>query len=546
MNIGRGQVRRAFKTVVLAGLGLAGTSILAWGVLTADVRLMAIGLFAWVLAGVFVAWIVRGIGLLMLERQAGAAAESGRQHAEIRLRLRSASDARGRLKAALSSVRMELRATRDELAATRAGLSGALQALETSTATAHKDVMHLVLRTFRSLDAGLASAQQQDAAEFERIGALLDASVGVLENAARDAAAQQQDGLQLLLESLRSVDVKLDAQEAAVASQYRALSEGQNETGSALREIRSDASSLRQELVTRSERLESGFSRRFDDAGALLEPLGRLPAELQGMRKDSEKQATLVQGFVQGKNIEALVASSLKAVSASTGAMGLARRLFDHVKPDVVVDIAAMQTLRERAPAVRISPPMTRFSMEPAAILAVVEGVTARRPGLIVELGSGASTVWIAGALAALGSGRLVSIEHDPAYLRQTRGWLSDNDLLDWVDLRLAEIKPCQLSGGETANWYDLAQLEGLDDVEMLLVDGPPQSTGPMARLPAFVQLRPALRTGATIFVDDATRGDELEIIEAWRGLDEKLSKPKVCAGRMVAMRFGADDAGAS
>ncbi len=51
----------------------------------------------------------------------------------------------------------------------------------------------------------------------------------------------------------------------------------------------------------------------------------------------------------------------------------------------------------------------------------------------------------------------------------------------------------------------------------MLVIDGPPEAVGPLARYPAGPSLFPSLSVGATVFLDDAARDDEKRIIERWQ-----------------------------
>jgi hypothetical protein len=65
-------------------------------------------------------------------------------------------------------------------------------------------------------------------------------------------------------------------------------------------------------------------------------------------------------------------------------------------------------------------------------------------------------------------------------------------------------------------DWYAPRALDGLEDVGLLFVDGPPELTGPMARLPAVPLLRDRLAAEATIVLDDTRRADETKIAQLW------------------------------
>jgi predicted O-methyltransferase YrrM len=72
-----------------------------------------------------------------------------------------------------------------------------------------------------------------------------------------------------------------------------------------------------------------------------------------------------------------------------------------------------------------------------APALSVVDRLARmEQPELVLELGSGRSTIVLADAVASYG-GRLVSLEHDPRYYRRTQEWLGSRAN---VELRLAPI----------------------------------------------------------------------------------------------------------
>lgn len=68
------------------------------------------------------------------------------------------------------------------------------------------------------------------------------------------------------------------------------------------------------------------------------------------------------------------------------------------------------------------------------------------QPKLVVELGSGLSTVVLAAALAKHG-GRLISIDHDPHYARRTLDELCQRGLQNYAEIRVSPIKTQELDG---------------------------------------------------------------------------------------------------
>jgi predicted O-methyltransferase YrrM len=149
-------------------------------------------------------------------------------------------------------------------------------------------------------------------------------------------------------------------------------------------------------------------------------------------------------------------------------------------------------------------------------LLYLIDTVRRHRPARIIELGSGTSTCWLAWALDVFKvPGIVVSLEHLPDFHRRTLDQLQAGGLQDRVEVRLAPLTDIPLDG-TSYPWYDPAGWRDLRDCDLLLVDGPPGDTAPLARYPAVPLLEPALRRGALVVLDDYQRPDEQEIIVRW------------------------------
>lgn len=155
------------------------------------------------------------------------------------------------------------------------------------------------------------------------------------------------------------------------------------------------------------------------------------------------------------------------------------------------------------------------WALDPTGLLTLLEIVERRRPALVVELGSGTSTLWLGYALQRLGAGRLVAVDHDEHYAQKTRTNVTAHGLDDVIEVRVAPLADAGLADHD-AQWYDHAALADLKDVDLLVVDGPPQATGPMARYPAVPKLIEQLSASAVVALDDARRQDEREVLQRW------------------------------
>jgi len=108
-----------------------------------------------------------------------------------------------------------------------------------------------------------------------------------------------------------------------------------------------------------------------------------------------------------------------------------------------------------------------------------------------------------------------VTLDHLEGYLDLTRTAVDRHGLNDHVESRLAPLEPVE-SAGDTYNWYSLASLNDLSDIDLVLIDGPPAATGPKARYPALPYIIDLLAPHATVILDDAHRQEEADIVEEW------------------------------
>ncbi|MEV6347269.1 class I SAM-dependent methyltransferase [Actinoplanes sp. NPDC051851] len=196
---------------------------------------------------------------------------------------------------------------------------------------------------------------------------------------------------------------------------------------------------------------------------------------------------------------------------------------------------AAMQLFQGFTPRAPM-PSSGDFALNPTDLLELLFLVRTRRPRLVLELGSGTSTVWLAYVLEQTG-GRLVSLDHDPEYARRTREALTAHGLTGVAEVRDAPLTPVELED-RSFPWYDPATFADLSEVDFVLVDGPPAATGPDSRYPALHVLGERLADRATIVFDDANRRDEQAAIERWIATIDGLSREGELLGRHAVLSF--------
>ncbi|WP_300284885.1 class I SAM-dependent methyltransferase [Nitrosomonas sp.] len=160
-------------------------------------------------------------------------------------------------------------------------------------------------------------------------------------------------------------------------------------------------------------------------------------------------------------------------------------------------------------------PPLRGWAASPDFLLLLAEHIFQKKPRFIVECSSGASTVVLAQCAKLNGYGQVLSLEHDAHYAEKTRQQLIKQGLEDWATVIDAPLINYEFNG-QNYQWYKLnAQIENTC-IDMLVVDGPPASLNHCARYPAGPLLLPLLNKEGVVFLDDADRPDEKEIIERW------------------------------
>lgn len=185
-------------------------------------------------------------------------------------------------------------------------------------------------------------------------------------------------------------------------------------------------------------------------------------------------------------------------------------------------------------------PPLRVWAGSPDFLLELARNVLHRRPAVIVECSSGASTVVAARCCQLNGAGHVFSLEHEPEFAEATRGYLRDQGLSEWATVIDAPLETVALSGVEYA-WYALRDLPD-QPIDLLVVDGPPAALGPMARYPAGPKLLPRLSPNAAVLADDADREDEQKMLRLWQEAFPALKAHRVMAekGLVILEQNGA------
>lgn len=144
------------------------------------------------------------------------------------------------------------------------------------------------------------------------------------------------------------------------------------------------------------------------------------------------------------------------------------------------------------------------------------------RPQTIVECSSGLTSLTLARCCQLNNMGKVFSLENGEEYVQQTRDNLNLFNLDGFTEVIHAPLQNTRLNNIDYA-WYTtdslahfltnpVAELK----IDMLVIDGPPGFIQKHSRYPALPVLFDQLADNSIIFLDDAARDDEQEIIAMW------------------------------
>ena len=137
------------------------------------------------------------------------------------------------------------------------------------------------------------------------------------------------------------------------------------------------------------------------------------------------------------------------------------------------------------------------------------------RPNTIVECSSGLTTLVLARCCQMNDKGRVLSLENGPEYAEKTCDDLKTFGLEEFAEVIYAPLHEVVIDGREYA-WYHVETLHAAS-IDMLVIDGPSGFTQKHARYPALPMLYDRLTHQSVIYLDDASREDEKEIVDMWR-----------------------------
>jgi len=137
-----------------------------------------------------------------------------------------------------------------------------------------------------------------------------------------------------------------------------------------------------------------------------------------------------------------------------------------------------------------------------------------KKPDIIVECSSGLSTLILSKCCQINNSGHVYSLENAEEYQQKTLKNLKQFKLESYADVIYAPLEQNTINN-INYDWYQSNKISELK-IEVLVIDGPPGFIQKHSRLPAIPILFNQLADDACIFLDDAARKEEKEVVSIW------------------------------
>lgn len=261
-------------------------------------------------------------------------------------------------------------------------------------------------------------------------------------------------------------------------------------------------------------RAGAGSGRRHELA--LLRAIDTTERESRRTRDDLGQRMRM--GFAgiteaQGQSTRAVSDATAKIREDVAAEHRTTRRALD----DQVALLEAYLQLQRLVPLQHPMPRAGTWAASEDLLLWLAGEVMRTAPRLVVDLGSGQSSVWMAAAMRQAGiPGRVIAIDHDESYAEVTRRLGAAQGVSQWLDVRHAPLVTITVED-RACEWYDPAVFEGIEGINLLCVDGPPGAGSAQARWPALPVLHERLAPGARVVLDDLIRRDEKDIVSDWR-----------------------------
>lgn len=163
-------------------------------------------------------------------------------------------------------------------------------------------------------------------------------------------------------------------------------------------------------------------------------------------------------------------------------------------------------------------PAMRGWAISPDFAVLLISLMNQHQPKLIVEAGSGVSTLLMGYQVKRIGQGEIFSLDHDESYAKESMHQVIHHGLSEVATVIYAPLREVPIKH-QAWQWYDTRELFAKlqQKIDLLVIDGPPGDLQFLSRYPALPVLFEALSDRAVIVMDDVGREDEQKIIERWQ-----------------------------
>ena len=159
-------------------------------------------------------------------------------------------------------------------------------------------------------------------------------------------------------------------------------------------------------------------------------------------------------------------------------------------------------------------PVTEHWSAAPDFLKIISDYCLEKKPQVIVECSSGTSSLVLSQCCKLNRTGYVYSLENGEKFVTQTSQQLDDFSLSEYCDVIHAQLQDVQLNS-DSFQWYALNDFPNVE-IDMLVIDGPPGFLQKHSRYPALPMLNERLAEHCAIFLDDAARDDEQELVRRW------------------------------
>ncbi len=160
----------------------------------------------------------------------------------------------------------------------------------------------------------------------------------------------------------------------------------------------------------------------------------------------------------------------------------------------------------------------------------IIEHCLKYRPETVFECSSGLTTLMLARCCQMNNHGHVYSLENGSEYADKTRGYLAMYGLSNYATVIDAPLERYVINHREY-QWY---AMDGCPErhIDMLVIDGPPGFIQKHSRYPALPLLHEALAERCVLYMDDAAREDEREIVKMWQSEFSRIEHRYVATER--------------